>query len=47
MLYPTDLWYEDAKVEVGPATLIVHSAARLPEFFYENNSPRAVRSLAA
>jgi hypothetical protein len=39
MLYPKEICYGDAKVEVSLASLIAHSTGRLLEFFYENNSP--------
>jgi hypothetical protein len=39
MLYPKDICYGDAKVEVSLTAPIAHSTARLLEFFYENDSP--------
>jgi hypothetical protein len=38
MLYPKEICYGDARVEVSLASLIAHSTARLLEFFYETNS---------
>lgn len=39
MLYPKDITYGDARVEVSLSSLIAHSTSRLLEFFYEKNIP--------
>jgi hypothetical protein len=44
MLYPKEICYGDARVEVSLVCLIAHSTARLLEYFYETNSP-VVKSL--
>jgi hypothetical protein len=45
ILYPKDISYGDARVEVSLSSLISHSTSRLLEFFYEQNSP-VVQSLS-
>ena len=39
MLYPKEISYGAARVEVSLSSLIAHSTSRLLEFFFEQNSP--------